>query len=68
MRRTNRVIELCLKIGGLDHAAFGNPSGSTHLKFFRVRYKKTLYKCIQRCYKCVMVFFKLFPEARLPTP
>lgn len=65
VKRTNKVIEMCLRIGALENSAFGSSSESTHLKFFRIRYKKTLQKCIQRCYKCIMVLFKLFPESRL---
>ena len=67
-RKTNRVIELCLKVGAIDHSAFGSSSESTHMKFFRIRFKKTLQKCIQRCYKSIMVLFKLFPESRLMAP
>lgn len=60
------MIDLCLRIGGIEKSPFGSAQDSTHFKYFRLRYKKTLQRCIQRCYKTVMVLFKLFPEARNP--
>lgn len=65
MRKTNRVIELCLRVGALDQSGFGSSGESASFKYFRIRYKKTLQKCIQRVYKSIMVLFKLFPESRL---
>lgn len=42
VRRTTTVIDLCLRIGGIEKSPFGSASDSTHFKYFRLRYKKTL--------------------------
>ncbi len=42
LKRTNHMMEFCLKLGSLEGTAFGTPQESGHLKYFRMRLKKTI--------------------------
>ena len=54
------MVEMVLKIACSESLQ----QDTRHLLFFRMRFKKVVAQTIQRCYKTIIVLFKLFPEMR----